>query len=168
MNEYLQNVSHQSRVICKPVTHGIWHRQHPLPDRHHRKHPIHQMRRRIRHPAAATGGAPRPPFAGKWNNPVLPASIAMHPQKTVCQYSAIQEGPQLPLNKFRNRGNPLVVLPYGSGEFSAEPQICVSIELKVQCHRARELGRACRGDHGSVIGCESRAGVIDADLWPIG
>jgi hypothetical protein len=67
------------------------------------------MRRRIRHPAAAAGGAYRPPLAGKRDNPVLPANVTMHPQKTIGQYSAIQKGPQLPFNKFRNRAIPFLL-----------------------------------------------------------
>jgi len=37
----------------------------------------------------------------------LPADVAMHAQKTVGQYSAIEEGAQLPLNKVWNRAIPL-------------------------------------------------------------
>jgi hypothetical protein len=61
------------------------------------------MGRGVGHPAAAAGRTYRPSLAGKCNNTVMTANVAMHSKKAVGQDAAIQKAAKLPLNKTRNR-----------------------------------------------------------------
>ena len=47
LNEYLQNVSHQTGIVGQPLAQCIRQREHPLPDWNDWKHSIHEMRRCI-------------------------------------------------------------------------------------------------------------------------
>jgi len=65
------------------------------------------MRRGVGHPATAAGRTYRSPLAGKCNNTVMAANVAVHSKKTVGQHAAIQKVAKLPLHKTRNGPVPL-------------------------------------------------------------
>jgi len=90
----------------------------------------------VGHTPAATGGTKSTPLTRKWNKPVETAGITVHPQKAVGQYPALQERPQLPLDK-----PGYVAL--------AQP---LPFEEVLEVHGDNAIENAFRGISGTVIG----------------
>ena len=60
---------------------------------------IHEMRRRLGHAPAPTGGTEGPGFAGVGNDAVRAARIAVNPHETMSQDSTFEERTQVPFHK---------------------------------------------------------------------
>jgi hypothetical protein len=61
------------------------------------------MRGRIRHASSTTRRAPDASFTGERQQPILSAVLAVKPQKTPRENSAIQKGAKFSFNKSGNR-----------------------------------------------------------------
>ena len=87
--EDLQYISDQGRVVSEAIAQGEGDRQHPLPDRNFGKDMIHQMRGRVGHAPPPTGRAEASALTRIRDNPIQPAGVTVHAQKTSGQNSAI-------------------------------------------------------------------------------
>src|SRR5207247_2365052 len=108
LDKNVYDLAHQTRVIGQVVTQCKWKREHPLPDGHFGQHAIYQMRRSVRHPAAATARAEAPALARKWNNPILSTGIAVNAQEAVCGNTTLQKQSKFALDE---PGNGMVPFP---------------------------------------------------------
>jgi len=108
LDKNVYDLAHQTRVIGQVVTQCKSKREHPLPDGHFGQHAIYQMRRSVRHPAAATARAEAPALARKWNNPILSTGIAVNAQEAVCGNTTLQKQSKFALDE---PGNGMVPFP---------------------------------------------------------
>jgi len=108
LDKNVYDLAHQTRVIGQVVTQCKWKREHPLPDGHFGQHAIYQMRRSVRHPAAATARAEAPALARKWNNPILSTGIVVNAQEAVCGNATLQKQSKFALDE---PGNGMVPFP---------------------------------------------------------
>ena len=101
-DERAQHLARQPRVVRAAVAERVRKRQHPLPDRDLGQHPIDQMRRRVRHPAAAARRTEAAALAREGDQAVVTAGVAVHAEEAVREHAAAEEGAKLLLDEARS------------------------------------------------------------------
>ncbi len=97
-----EDLLHQGRVVGEPVAKPSRQREDPLPDGDLGEDPVHQVRGRVGHAAAAAGGAEAAAFAREGDQAIEPARIAVYAHESVGEDAAVQEGPELALDEARD------------------------------------------------------------------
>jgi hypothetical protein len=72
-------------------------REHPLADRDLGRHPVHEMRDRVRHPRA--GGAEAATLARAGGHAIDAARVAVHADEAAGKDAAVQKVPELALDE---------------------------------------------------------------------
>ena len=96
-----KHLARELRVVRAAVAKWIGEREHPLPDRHHGKDAIDEMRSGVGHPAAATGRAEAAPLAREGHEAIVAAVVAVQAKKAVGEDAAAQEGAEIVLDEVR-------------------------------------------------------------------
>ena len=92
-------------AIGVAAVHAVQHQAVQVePHRHVRDDVVHQVRRRLRHPARTAGRAEPPALAAEGQQLVVAAFAAAQPQEAVGQDAALEEGVEFFCDESRQRG----------------------------------------------------------------
>ena len=106
--EGAEHIARQPGVPRTPVTEPIGQGQHPLAHGHLGEHALDQVGGCVRHSASTTGWTEATPFAGKGDQAVVAAGVAVNTQKAVREYAASEIGAEFAFDKPSYRRLPFV------------------------------------------------------------
>jgi hypothetical protein len=96
------HVRHGLGPVSKESSEPLWHRNHPLPDRHRGYDAVDEMRSCLCHSAAVAGGTDAAALAREGHDKTLPARRTACPAKSEAEDATGEVRPQLPFDVRRD------------------------------------------------------------------